>query len=37
MIDGFHILIQNIVMKPLAIALFGAKRRSRGRDGKNKF
>jgi hypothetical protein len=31
-IDGFHMLIQNRTMKPLATALSGAVRGSRGRD-----
>jgi hypothetical protein len=33
MVDGRHIFIQNRAMKPPAIALNGAERRSRGRNG----
>jgi hypothetical protein len=33
MFDGFHILIRNRTKKPLAIALSGAGRGLRGRDG----
>jgi hypothetical protein len=32
MVDGLHTFIQNRTMKPLAIALSGTGRRSRGRD-----
>jgi hypothetical protein len=33
MVDGLHILIQNRSKKPLAVALSGAGRWLRGRDG----
>jgi hypothetical protein len=33
MVDGLHTLIQNRTTKPLAIALGGVGRESRGRNG----